>query len=358
MEIERRVARLRALMAEKVLDGVLVTKEESVHYFSGFRGDSTALLITPERLLLMTDNRYTEQAQLQAKSYDVVEQHEGLSKKIAEAAQDIGILALGFEGGALTCDRYEQLKSMLGEISFDTSLSLDALRMVKDADEIAAIRRACAIADAAFAHIITVIRPGMTECEVAAEMEYFMRREGSERPAFTTIVASGVRGSLPHGVASTKEIARGELVTMDFGAVYEGYCSDITRTICVGRADAHQRERYDAVLAAQERALAALHPGVTGIEADRVARDALAEKNLAQYFGHGLGHSLGLEIHEEPRLSKSCPVALQENMLITDEPGIYIPGWGGIRIEDTVLITHDGAEPLTHAPKEFIEICI
>ena len=247
---------------------------------------------------------------------------------------------------------------MLGEISFDTSLSLDALRMVKDADEIAAIRRACAIADAAFAHIITVIRPGMTECEVAAEMEYFMRREGSERPAFTTIVASGVRGSLPHGVASTKEIAHGELVTMDFGAVYEGYCSDITRTICVGRADAHQRERYDAVLAAQERALAALHPGVTGIEADRVARDALAEKNLAQYFGHGLGHSLGLEIHEEPRLSKSCPVALQENMLITDEPGIYIPGWGGIRIEDTVLITHDGAEPLTHAPKEFIEICI
>ena len=354
MEIEGRIARLRALMAEKVLDGVLVTKEESVHYFSGFRGDSTALLITPERLLLMTDNRYTEQAQLQAPSYDVVEQYEGLSKKIAEAAQDIGILALG----ALTCDRYEQLKSMLGEISFDTSLSLDALRMVKDADEIAAIRRACAIADAAFAHIITVIRPGMTECEVAAEMEYFMRREGSERPAFTTIVASGVRGSLPHGVASTKEIARGELVTMDFGAVYEGYCSDITRTICVGRADAHQRERYDAVLAAQERALAALHPGVTGIEADRVARDALAEKNLAQYFGHGLGHSLGLEIHEEPRLSKSCPVALQENMLITDEPGIYIPGWGGIRIEDTVLITHDGAEPLTHAPKEFIEICI
>ena len=358
MEIEGRVARLRALMAEKVLDGVLVTKEESVHYFSGFRGDSAALLITPERLLLMTDNRYTEQAQLQAPSYDVVEQHDGLSKKIAEVAQDLGILALGFEGGALTCDRYEQMKPMLGEISFDTSLSLDALRMIKDADEIAAIRRACAIADAAFAHIITVIRPGMTECEVAAEMEYFMRRKGSERPAFTTIVASGVRGSLPHGVASTKEIARGELVTMDFGAVYEGYCSDITRTICVGRADAHQRERYDAVLMAQERALAALHPGVTGIEADRVARDALAEKNLAQYFGHGLGHSLGLEIHEEPRLSKSCPVALQENMLITDEPGIYIPGWGGIRIEDTVLITHDGAEPLTHAPKEFIEICI
>jgi len=172
-----------------------------------------------------------------------------------------------------------------------------------------------------------------------------------------TIIASGVRGSLPHGVASDKVIARGELVTMDFGAVCAGYHSDITRTICVGRADARQREIYDAVLSAQMRALAALRPGVTGIEVDRIARDSLAEKNFEQYFGHGLGHSLGLEIHEEPRLSKAGKHIMQPNMLITDEPGVYIPGWGGIRIEDTVLITADGSEPLTRAPKEFIEIC-
>ena len=357
MNVKGRIERLRALLTEKVVDAVLVTKEENVHYFSGFRGDSTALLVTHERLLLVTDSRYTEQASAEAALYEIVEQRDGLYRKVAELAVEAGVVALGYEGAALVCDQYEKLKEMLGEISFDTSLALDALRQVKDADEIALIRRACAIADEGFAHIIRYIQPGMTELEVAAELEHYMRTLGSERPAFQTIIASGVRGSLPHGVASDKVIARGELVTMDFGAVCAGYHSDITRTICVGRADARQREIYDAVLSAQMRALAALRPGVTGIEVDRIARDSLAEKNFEQYFGHGLGHSLGLEIHEEPRLSKAGKHIMQPNMLITDEPGVYIPGWGGIRIEDTVLITADGSEPLTRAPKEFIEIC-
>lgn len=357
MNVKGRIERLRALLTEKVVDAVLVTKEENVHYFSGFRGDSTALLVTHERLLLVTDSRYTEQASAEASLYEIVEQRDGLYRKVAELAVEAGVVALGYEGAALVCDQYEKLKEMLGEISFDTSLALDALRQVKDADEIALIRRACAIADEGFAHIIRYIQPGMTELEVAAELEHYMRTLGSERPAFQTIIASGVRGSLPHGVASDKVIARGELVTMDFGAVCAGYHSDITRTICVGRADARQREIYDAVLSAQMRALAALRPGVTGIEVDRIARDSLAEKNFEQYFGHGLGHSLGLEIHEEPRLSKAGKHIMQPNMLITDEPGVYIPGWGGIRIEDTVLITADGSEPLTRAPKEFIEIC-
>ena len=358
MNMEARIARLRALLAEKVVDAVLVTKEENVHYFSGFRGDSTALLVTPEQLILVTDSRYTEQAAAEAPAYEIVEQRDGLYKKIAEVAMDCGIIALAFEGGVLSYDSYTKMQGLLGEISFDTSLNLDPLRQVKDADEIALIRRACKIADEGFAHILSYIQPGMTELEVAAELEHHMRTLGSERPAFQTIIASGIRGSLPHGVASDKVIARGDLVTMDFGAVCAGYHSDITRTICVGHADARQRELYDAVLTAQQRALAALRPGVTGIEVDRVARDYLAEHNLNQYFGHGLGHSLGLEIHEEPRLSKAGETLLQPNMLITDEPGVYIPGWGGIRIEDTVLITTDGADPLTHAPKEFIEICI
>ena len=357
MNVKGRIERLRALLTEKVVDAVLVTKEENVRYFSGFRGDSTALLVTHERLLLVTDSRYTEQASAEASLYEIVEQRDGLYRKVAELAVEAGVVALGYEGAALVCDQYKKLKEMLGEISFDTSLALDALRQVKDADEIALIRRACAIADEGFAHIIRYIQPGMTEMEVAAELEHYMRTLGSERPAFQTIIASGVRGSLPHGIASDKVIARGELVTMDFGAVCAGYHSDITRTICVGRADARQREIYDAVLSAQMRALAALRPGVTGIEVDRIARDSLAEKNFEQYFGHGLGHSLGLEIHEEPRLSKAGKHIMQPNMLITDEPGVYIPGWGGIRIEDTVLITADGSEPLTRAPKEFIEIC-
>ena len=358
MNIENRIVRLRALLVEKIVDAVLITKEENVHYFSGFRGDSAALLVTPERLILVTDSRYTEQAAAEASDYEIVEQRDGLYRKVAELAEDAGVVALGFEGNALVYDTVVKLRELLGEISLDTALNLDPLRQVKDADEIALIRRACRIADEGFAHIISYIQPGMTEMEVAAELEHFMRRAGSERPAFQTIIASGVRGSLPHGTASDKVIVRGELVTMDFGAVCGGYHSDITRTISVGRADARQRELYDAVLTAQKRALAALRPGVTGVEVDRIARDSLAEQDLNQYFGHGLGHSLGLEIHEEPRLSKAGTTVLQENMLITDEPGVYIPAWGGIRIEDTVLITADGAEQLTHAPKEFIEICI
>ena len=358
MNMEARIARLRALLSENLVDALLVTKEENVHYFSGFRGDSTALLVTPERLLLVTDSRYTEQAAVQAALYEVVEQRDGVYQKVAELAADVGVVSLAFEGGVLVYNHVVKLRGFLGDIPLDTPLNLDSLRQVKDGDEIALIRRACKIADAGFAHIIAYIEPGMTELEVAAELEHYMRTLGSERPAFQTIIASGVRGSLPHGVASDKVIARGELVTMDFGAVCAGYHSDITRTICVGRADARQSELYDAVLTAQQRALAALRPGVTGIEVDRVARDYLAEHNLNQYFGHGLGHSLGLEIHEEPRLSKAGKDVLQPNMLITDEPGVYIPSWGGIRIEDTVLITVDGAEPLTRAPKEFIEICI
>ena len=357
MNMEARIARLRALLTEKVVDAVLVTKEENVHYFSGFRGDSTALIVTPERLLLVTDSRYTEQAAAEAPSYEIVEQKDGLYRCVAELAADVGVVALGFEGGWPVYDNVVKVRDLLGEISFDTALNLDPLRQVKDADEIALIRCACRIADEGFAHILSYIQPGMTELEVAAELEHSMRMHGSERPAFQTIIASGARGSLPHGVASDKVIARGDLVTMDFGAVCGGYHSDITRTICVGHADARQRDVYNAVLAAQQRALAALRPGVTGIEVDRIARDVLAEYDLEQYFGHGLGHSLGLEIHEEPRLSKAGKNMMQPNMLITDEPGVYIPGWGGIRIEDTVLITADGAEPLTHAPKEFIEIC-
>ena len=358
MNMEARIARLRALLTEKIVDAVLITKEENVHYFSGFRGDSTVLLVTHERLLLVTDSRYTEQAAVQAPLYEVVEQRDGLYGKAAELAADAGVVSLAFEGEALVYIKVIWLRERLGEISFDTPLNLDLLRQVKDSDEIALIRRACKIADEGFAHIIRFIKPGMMEMEVAAELEHHMRMLGSERPAFQTIIASGIRGSLPHGVASDKVIARGELVTMDFGAVCAGYHSDITRTVCVGRADARQRELYDAVLTAQQRALAALRPGVTGIEVDRVARDCLADHELDQYFGHGLGHSLGLEIHEEPRLSKAGKDMMQPNMLITDEPGVYIPGWGGIRIEDTVLITADGAEALTHAPKEFIEICI
>ena len=358
MNMESRIERLRTLLSERELDAVLVTKEVNLHYFSGFCGDSTVLIVTADHLTLVTDSRYTEQAAEEASAFEVVEQTGGLYQKAAALLKEYRVKTVGFEGNVLTYSAYMQLKELLAGIAFETALNLDVLRQVKDADEIACIRRACEMADAAFAHIVTYIRPGMTERAVAAEMEDYMRRMGSERPAFRTILASGVRGSLPHGTATDKEIALGELVTMDFGAVYRGYHSDITRTICIGHADERQKECYDAVLTAQKTALAAIRPGVTGVAVDEAARNILRKYNLNQYFGHGLGHSLGLEIHEEPRLSKFGKDTMRTNMLITDEPGVYIPGWGGIRIEDTVLVTETAGEPLTHAPKEFIEICI
>ena len=257
MNMESRIERLRTLLSERELDAVLVTKEVNLHYFSGFRGDSTVLIVTADHLTLVTDSRYTEQAAEEASAFEVVEQTEGLYQKAAALLKEYRVKTVGFEGNVLTYSAYMQLKELLAGIAFETALNLDVLRQVKDADEIACIRRACEIADAAFAHIVTYIRPG-----------------------------------------------------------------------------------------------------VTGVTVDEVARDVLRARNLNQYFGHGLGHSLGLEIHEEPRLSKFGKDMLRANMLITDEPGVYIPGWGGIRIEDTVLVMATGSEALTHAPKEFIEICI
>ena len=235
---------------------------------------------------------------------------------------------------------------------------LDALRQVKDGGEIGYIRRACAIADKAFEDIVHFIRPGRTEIEVAARLEQVMREAGSEKPSFDTIVASGLRGSMPHGTATEKVIEAGDFVTMDYGAKFEGYCSDITRTVCVGEATARQREVYEAVLGTQEMVLAAIAPGKSGKEIDAASREFLKKYDLAQYFGHGLGHSLGLEIHEEPRLSPSSTCEhLMPGMLITDEPGVYLPGWGGLRIEDTVLVTKTGSERLTKSSKALLEIC-
>ena len=224
-------------------------------------------------------------------------------------------------------------------------------------EELACIRRAMEIGDEAFEYILTYIRPGISELDVAAALENCMRQKGSQRPSFDTIVASGKRGSLPHGTATEKLINVGEFVTMDYGAVYKGYHSDMTRTVCMGRADEKQRHVYSTVLKAQELGVSLVQPGASGKEVDRLVRQQIAEAGYGRYFGHGLGHSVGLEIHEEPRLSPSSTCeALAENMLVTVEPGIYIPDWGGVRIEDTVVVKEGGCEILTHSPKELIEL--
>jgi len=215
---------------------------------------------------------------------------------------------------------------------------------------------AARIADKAFNRICKLIKPGITERDIALELEFYMKKLGATSTSFTSIVASGERSALPHGTATDKKIKEGEFLTLDFGCVYNGYCSDMTRTVVIGKANERQREIYSVVLEAQEKALKYIKPGVKGCDVDRVARDIIKEKGFGQYFGHGLGHSLGLEIHESPRLSPTSNDILQEGMVVTDEPGIYIPDFGGVRIEDLVLVTATGFEVLSNSPKELIEL--
>lgn len=351
-----RLANLYEKISAEEVDALLITKVANVTYFSGFRGDSSVLFVGKNFRKLITDGRYTAQAITQAKNFTLVEQTEGLYKKIVEEIKISGCKKIGFEGLVMTFAEYSYLKKELGNVEFK-SVTLDTLRQVKDATEISQIRKACAIADEAFEKILPVIKPNVREIEVAAELEYFMRRLGSEKAAFTTIVASGWRGSLPHGTATDKKICAGELVTMDFGATFNGYYSDITRTICVGRASSDQRKIYNLVLDAQLYGLEIITAGKGGKELDEAVRERLTGAGYGRFFVHGLGHGVGLEIHEEPRLSKlSKCEKLLPNMIVTDEPGIYIENFGGVRIEDTVLVTSGKAEPLTRSPKTLIEL--
>lgn len=355
--IKKRLAALRALFEEKDLDAVLVTKIPNLYYFSGFRGDDTVLLITKAKAYLVTDSRYTEQAAVEAPLYELVEQKTGLLMQTAALAKSLNLKNVGFEGADMSYETHARLTKLMDGTRLAEALRLDSLREIKDEGEIENIRKACEIADIAFKDVCTFIHAGVTEIEVATRLEEVMRRAGSEKPSFDTIVASGLRGSMPHGTATQKPIEAGDFVTMDFGAKYQGYCSDITRTVVVGKASARQREVYAAVLETQKNVLDAIAPGKSGRKIDALARENLKRYDLAQYFGHGLGHSLGLEIHEEPRLSRySTCESLVPGMLVTDEPGVYLPDWGGLRIEDTVLVTKDGAEPLTKCSKDLIEL--
>ena len=352
---ERLINLYEKISAEEV-DALLITKVPNVTYFSGFRGDSSALLIGKNIRKLITDARYIEQARREAKNFQIVKQEEGIHKKISEELKASGCKKVGFEGLVMTVAQHDYLIKNAEGVELK-SVALDNLRQVKDAAEISCIKKACEIADKAFEKILDFIKPDVSEVEVAAELEYFMRKFGSERAAFTTIVVSGWRGSLPHGTATDKKICAGELVTMDFGATFNGYHSDITRTICVGRASGEQKKIYNAVLSAQVYGLEVITARKGGKDIDATVRKSIEDAGYGKYFDHGLGHGVGLEIHEEPRLSKlSKCESLLPNMIVTDEPGIYIENFGGVRIEDTVLVTNGAAQPLTHSPKNLIEL--
>jgi len=343
-------------MSEHGLSGIIINKPENRRYFSGFSGSAGMLLISDKASKLLTDFRYIEQATAQATQYDVIRYAVSFYEELTKVTHQLGLTTIGFESDFVTYDMYTKFSDNLPDLTL-VPVEIDALRMVKDANEVASIQKAVEIADQAFSHIVSYIKPGISEQAVALELEYHMGKLGAEKPAFDTIVASGKRGALPHGRASQKIIERGDLVTMDFGAVYQGYHSDITRTLCMGTATAKQREVYQIVLAAQLAGVQATSPGKLGKDIDAVSRKIITKAGYGEYFGHGLGHSLGLAIHEEPRLSPTnTQTILMENMVITVEPGIYLPDWGGIRIEDTVLVTADGCKILTASSKQLIEI--
>ena len=343
-------------MNEHGIEGMLITKPENRHYFSGFSGSAGTLLISDHESKLLTDFRYIEQAAAQAKQCEILRYTASPYELLADTAVKLGLTRIGFESDFVTYDMYTKLTEGMSTIHL-LPVQIDELRMMKDENEVAAIKKAVEIADSAFVHILSFIKPGISEQTVALELEYQMRKLGAEKPAFDTIVASGKRGALPHGIASEKIIELGDFVTMDFGAVYQGYHSDITRTICMGSPTDKQRQLYDIVLTAQLAGVEAVQPGKTGREVDAVARKIIVDAGFGDYFGHGLGHGLGLYIHEDPRLSPSTTqTVLMENMVVTVEPGIYLPEWGGIRIEDTVLVSTDGCQILTARSKHLIEI--
>ncbi len=349
-----RLKAFRSMFAEKGIDGFLVTGEFNRRYMTGFTGTAGVAVISENDAVFITDFRYTEQAAEQVKGYRIIKQSGVLSDEIGEVIRDMGIKKVGFEEDTLPYAEYDRYQKAAGVEFVPVSGVIEKLRMYKTDEEKEVLRQAAKIADDAFAHICTFIRPGVTELDVSNELEFFMRRQGATSSSFDIIVASGKRSALPHGVATDKKIEQGDMVTLDFGALYNGYISDITRTVAVGEPPEELKNIYSIVLEAQKRALDALKPGMTGIEADAVARDYIKEHGYGEAFGHSTGHGIGLEVHEGPALSFRSDMKLEPGMAVTVEPGIYVPGLGGVRIEDDAIITEDGREVITSSPKELI----
>ena len=342
-------------MQEEKVDAYIVIRPENGRYLSGFTGGEATLFISLEKACLLTDFRYIEQAKAQSPDFEIINSGQDHFDSLSEIGQTVR--RVGFEGDYVTYEDYGKLKDAFSQAELLSLPNLVShLRSVKDESEIKLIRQAVKIADDAFAEVLKTIEIGQREEEIGLSLEFSMRRAGASGASFDFIIASGVRSALPHGTASSKRAQSGEFLTMDFGAIYQGYCSDITRTIFLGEPEDKHREVYDIVLAAQKAGIEAVIPGRTGKEVDAVARKLIEEAGYGEYFGHGLGHSVGLAIHEGPNLNKREDRVLEPGMVVTVEPGIYIPGWGGVRIEDIVLVTEKGCEVLTQAPKDFIII--
>lgn len=343
-------------------EALLITHPANMRYVAGFTGEGY-VYVSPQERLLVTDSRYTIAAALECPEFRVVEWgKKEYYQELAEVLAREKIHTLGFEESHMTVSGFQKLQQYLkyaglAEIHMETAGDwVKSFRRIKGKEEIQCITRAEEIGDRAFLRILPELKAGLTEKQVAARLEFYMKEEGAEGLSFDTIAASGIHSAMPHAVPTDKKLEEGDFLTMDFGCIWKGYCSDMTRTVVVGRASEKQRQVYDTVLSAQRAALEGIRPGMMGKEVDMLAREVISSAGYGECFGHSLGHSVGLEIHEKPLFSPKEDTAIFPGMVITVEPGIYIEGFGGVRIEDVVVITEDGCEDITHAPKELMEL--
>jgi Xaa-Pro aminopeptidase len=354
----RRVAQTRQEMDTRGLPALLVTDRTNVGWLSGFTGSSGFVLLTDRTAVFATDSRYMTQAAYECPGFVLHQLASSAPEEVVAVLLEANAARIAVEADSMTVATHSGLSERLtgqAELVATSRLVAD-LRMAKDPDEVAIVERACAAVDETFEHIRGFIVPGATEREVMLELEWHMRRHHRAEVAFDSIVASGERSALPHGRASERILQPGDLVTLDYGARIEGYCSDITRTVVLGRASPKQREVYDVVVAALARAIEGVRPGAAGAEVDALARDLIREAGYGEFFGHGLGHSLGRDVHDGPGLAPTSKITLAEGMVLTVEPGIYIPEWGGVRVEQDVVVTQGGCRLLTHATTDLMEL--
>jgi len=353
--MNRRVEALRALLAEEGLDAIIVGQPENRRYLSGFTGSAGVLVISQTDAILATDFRYYLQVAQQAPDFELAKVTDELPPVLADVLGRLNVRRVGFEAAHVPFATHRAWTEAVPQVEWvPTEGLVEGLRAIKDEVELALLREAIALTDEAFVQVAERVRPGMTERQVAWEIEAYLRTHGADAVAFEIIVASGPNGAMPHARSTERVIQPGEPIVIDMGARVEGYHSDLTRTLCLGPADGRFSEIYAVVLEAQMRAEGGIRAGMLGREADSLAREVIAAAGYGENFGHGLGHGVGLAVHEAPRLRKTSEDSLQSGMVTTVEPGIYLPDWGGVRLEDVVLIGADGVEVLTQAPKSSI----
>lgn len=346
--------KIKDFLNDNNVDAIFIQKDENCRYLSEFTGSDSYLFLTKENKYLITDSRYTEQAESETTNFEIINHKGQIGKVIANIVKSEHISKIGVERN-FTYRFYMMFKELMGNVIF-SFCSPEVLRIIKTEEEIACVREACRISDVGFEKTIPFIKAGKTEAQLRSILECAMLEEGSEGKSFDTIVASGIRSAMPHGIATEKVINEGEIITFDFGAIYKGYHSDITRTVAIGKVPEKLKKIYNIIFNCVEQVENILKPGLKASYVDEIAREILRKEGMEEYFTHALGHGVGLEVHEPPVLSPRDSSVLQKNTVVTVEPGIYISGLGGVRIEDTTVLTEDGISVLTKYSKKFLTL--